>query len=146
MASRGNPLADLLLRDWDDQRAGEPDRLAGAFGVGDPSPLPPVAYEPRTTVTTLTGIEVPARRRREGTHGRGPVRRLRHELPIALSSSSGGLSVTYTGPLWFTGELPVVLHAFVEVRNAAAHGERIDRRTATEWRIGSSASDVSGTL
>jgi hypothetical protein len=35
---------------------------------------------------------------------------------------------------WFTGELPVVLDAFAGVRNAAAHGERIDRRTATEWR------------
>jgi hypothetical protein len=35
---------------------------------------------------------------------------------------------------WFTGELPVVLDAFAQVRNAAAHGERIDRRTATEWR------------
>ena len=54
--------------------------------------------------------------------------------PSLWSRSSGELSVTFTGPLWFTGELPVVLDALVEVRNAAAHRERIDRRTATEWR------------
>jgi hypothetical protein len=35
---------------------------------------------------------------------------------------------------WFTGAFPVVLDAFAEVRNRAAHGERIDRRTAAEWR------------
>ena len=36
---------------------------------------------------------------------------------------------------WFTGAFPVMLDAFAEVRNAAAHGgKRIDRRQATEWR------------
>src|SRR5690349_5811184 len=37
--------------------------------------------------------------------------------------------------VWFTGAFPVMLDAFAEVRNSAAHGgERIDRRRATEWR------------
>ena len=36
---------------------------------------------------------------------------------------------------WFTGGFPVMLDAFAEVRNAAAHGgKRIDRQQATEWR------------
>lgn len=35
---------------------------------------------------------------------------------------------------WFTGEFPVMLDAFAEVRNDAAHGKRIDRRGATVWR------------
>jgi hypothetical protein len=35
---------------------------------------------------------------------------------------------------WFLTQLPAILDAFADVRNPAAHGSRIDRADATEWR------------
>ena len=35
---------------------------------------------------------------------------------------------------WFTGQLPAVLGALAEVRNAGVHESRVDRATATQWR------------
>jgi len=35
---------------------------------------------------------------------------------------------------WFANELPVVLDAFVQVRNPGTHSARLDLATASEWR------------
>jgi hypothetical protein len=85
---------------------------------------------------------VPANARRANVDGR-TVDLLEHRaLSIGeLARVIGGerelasaLQSVVDNARWFTGEFPVMLDAFAEVRNAAAHGERIDRKRATEWR------------
>lgn len=44
------------------------------------------------------------------------------------------LADTVTESAWFTGQLPIVLDGFRDVRNDGTHEKRIDRATATLWR------------
>jgi hypothetical protein len=44
------------------------------------------------------------------------------------------LAETVNASSWFTGQLPIVLDAFREIRNDGTHEKRIDRATATLWR------------
>lgn len=44
------------------------------------------------------------------------------------------LAETVKEPAWFTGQLPIMLDSFRDVRNDGTHERRIDRATATLWR------------
>lgn len=44
------------------------------------------------------------------------------------------LADVVTDSAWFTGQLPIMLDSFREVRNDGTHERRIDRATATLWR------------
>jgi hypothetical protein len=74
------------------------------------------------------------------TGGRGPARVPRlsiGELARVLGGErelASALQSVVDNARCFTGEFPVMLDAFAEVRNAVAYGERIDRKRATEWR------------
>ncbi len=50
-----------------------------------------------------------------------------HELRTALASR-----LTHAG--WFSGELPVILDGFRDVRNRGTHSGRIERAVAQQWR------------
>lgn len=59
------------------------------------------------------------------------------ELFHALASErelSHALAMRLRGGSWFVNELPHLLAEWPDVRNRAAHSERVDRQTAIAWR------------
>jgi hypothetical protein len=56
-------------------------------------------------------------------HALATERRLRQALALRLRDGS-----------WFVNDLPAALAGWPDVRNRAAHSERVDRQTATAWR------------
>lgn len=94
-----------------------------ALLVGALADAPQVARLARVRDRTVDVVEHGLLTLGELFHALATEHALRHALAVRLRDGS-----------WFVNDMPVALAGWPDVRNRAAHSERVDRTTAVAWR------------